>query len=349
MAHSRPPLTHLPENLPASVILASNEWLPPTCAADALVDPRLHAQEETCNQQGIYPEQLSDFELVGHNWSYSSLEGLQRSQREARPATPAQAKELGWDGKTPVWGMFAPRGLKDMLPAGLSLSPEVRAVEGRLWPEQRRGQVVMHLSQDFTVSPDSSLEEGWKHLPSAPVMGCLRKEVAGAIFRSRSGLMQRLLNPSEHWLAVSVDTELTASGLQSVWNRVQMGWVPMALWGDFSVSQIASSRDVGMSGDDKGTLYTVGLPPAVGTATRPWEGWQAPGKPENWVGAGRLHWRVGESLRRVEWVAQLEPGQVLVTFGWAEAAPTGEEGEVATMGPDLETLYTPRPNVIAGR
>jgi hypothetical protein len=349
-------LSRLPETLPVSVTYAEpayQNWLPaasPAAAADALVDPRLHQQEESCNQYGVYPSQQQDFCLSGPGWTYSSLEGLQCSgQTDAEHLSRERAQELGWDGKAPVWGLFSPQGLSAYLPTGLSLSSEVRALEGRLWPQERRGQLVLHLVQDFTVSPDPSLENTWKHLPSAALMGCLRKEVAQALFRSGSGLARRLLNPSDRWVGAAVDTELAAGELPSLWNRVQSGWIPMALWGDFAACLSASARDLGLSGDEQGTLYTVGLPAAAGTATRPWENWRPPGKPEYWVGAGRLHWRGTDFLRRVEWVAQLEPGQVVVTFTWSEAAPAAEESEVASMGPDLETLYTPHPNVIAGR
>lgn len=344
LAHSRLPLRELPDTLPPCVSHASpdyQKWLPAPVATDVLNDPVLHAQEESCNQQGVY-EQGADLVLQGADWTYSSLEGLQRKPVEGVAHSP---EKFGWDGRTPEWALLAPPTVRQWLPEGLELAHEVRAVEARLWPEQHQGQLVFCLRSECQLSEaDESPEKAWKHLPSAPLMGCLRKEVAQSVFRVRCGPAGRLLNPAERWLAVSLGKELEAGDRLSLWSEFQRGWIPSALWGDFAVSQVASARNVGLTRDAEGTLYTLGLPAAGGTSTRPWESWGQ----GDWVGAGRFHWKTTEALRRVEWVAQLKPGEVVVSFRWNDAAPDAES-QVAVMGPDLETIYTFQPNVIAGR
>ena len=335
-AHSRVPLSLLPEQMPevAQRVAAGQEaWLPVLASEpiDLLANPELHAPGANCNVAGFYADSSQDFELKGDNWSYSSLEGM-RSQ------TPAPAKEdpkkYGYRGDAPVWMLVDARRLAPSLPAGIRLSSRVRAVESRMWPQQQRGEVMIHLKDGISL-PDSknmlTLEQVWKHLPSAPVMGCLRKEAADAVFENRG----RLTHGAEHWLGAALPVELHESQWNSLWSSIQSGWTPSALWVDFACAGVASGRDVALSCDDQGTLFAVGMEAVAGSSTVPGDG----------VGAGRFQWE----SHRVEWVATVSEGQLLISYHWSESPIEADAAEVATMKPDLETLYTIHPNVLAGR
>ncbi|MBN9419854.1 MAG: hypothetical protein J0I12_30645 [Candidatus Eremiobacteraeota bacterium] len=335
-AHSRPPLTLLPQHMPEvvqRVAPGQESWIPSLLGApvDLLANPELHAQEENCNVAGFYADSTPEFELKGPGWSYSSLEGML-----AQASAPVQEdpKKFGYRGDAPVWMLVEAKRLAASLPAGIHLSPRVRAVESRMWPAQQRGEVMIHFTQALNLPTSKkmlSLEQVWKHLPSAPVMGCLRKEVADAVLANHG----RLTNGAEHWVGAALPVELRESQWNSLWNSIQSGWTPSALWVDFACSGVASGRDVALSHDDQGTLFAVGMEAMAGSSTVPGDG----------VGAGRFQWE----SHRVEWTASVSEGQLLIAYHWSESPIEADTAEVATMKPDLETLYTIRPNVLAGR
>ncbi|MFN8610192.1 MAG: hypothetical protein U0931_21805 [Vulcanimicrobiota bacterium] len=336
-AGTRPQIPHLPEQLPEVVtrVKAGQEgWLPklyPSRPHDYLANAELHAQEENCNVAGFYADSSAELEMHGSDWNYSSLEGMQ-SQTE--PSSSDDPKKYGYNGDAPVWMMADASRVAANLPNGIRLSPQVRAIESRLWPEKQRGELVVHLREGLTVPNDKNilkLEEAWKHLPSAPVMGCLRKEVADAVLANRG----RLTNGADHWIGAALPGELDASQWNSLWNRIQQGWAPSALWVDFACSGVASGRDVCLSHDNQGSLFAVGMEAVAGSSTVPGDG----------VGAGRFQWEG----RRVEWVASLSQGQLLISYHWSESPIEADTTEVATMKPDMESVYNIHPNVIAGR
>ncbi len=335
-AHSRPPLKLLPEQLPeiAQRVLPGQEaWLPTLVGkpVDLLANPELHAQEENCNVAGFYANSAPDFDLKGEGWEYSSLDGM----RSQAPCSQVQdPKKYGYRGDAPVWMLVQADRLAPCLPAGIRLSSRVRALESRMWPEQQRGELMVHFKDSLTLPTNKNmltLEQVWKHLPSAPVMGCLRKEAAEAVLENRG----RLAHSAEHWLGAAVPVELQAAQWNSLWASLQSGWTPSALWVDFASSGVASGRDVSLSHDDQGTLFAVGMDAVAGSSTVPGDG----------VGAGRFQWET----HRVEWVATISEGQLLISYHWSESPIESESVEVATMKPELETLYTIRPNVLAGR
>lgn len=336
-ASSRPQSSRLPEQLPEVVYSAKAGqecWLPslqPVQPRDYLANAEIHAQEENCNLAGFYADSSADLEMRGPDWSYSSLEGLQ-SQHDAYSKEDPQ--KYGYKGDAPVWMMVDAKRLAPNLPAGIRLSSHVRAVESRLWPDKQRGEIVVHLREALSVATDKkmlSLEQAWKHLPSAPVMGCLRKEVADAILANRG----RLTNSAEHWIGAAIPNELDASQWNSLWNRIQQGWTPSALWIDFACAGVASAQDVSLCHDEQGSLFAFGMEAVAGSSTVPGDG----------VGAGRFQWEG----RRVEWVASLTEGQVTIAYHWSESPIEADTNEVATMKADLESVYNIRPNVIAGR
>ncbi|MBX3167706.1 MAG: hypothetical protein KF760_09850 [Candidatus Eremiobacteraeota bacterium] len=335
-AHSRPPLKLLPEQLPElvqQVAPGQEAWLPtlPGKPVDLLANPELHAQEENCNVAGFYADSAPEFELKGSNWNYSSLDGMQ-AQTPAR--IQDDPKKYGYRGDAPVWMLVQADRLAPCLPAGIRLSPRVRAVESRMWPEQQRGEVMIHFKAPLSLPTSKkmlTLEQVWKHLPSAPVMGCLRKEAAEAVLENRG----RLAHGAEHWLGAALPLELHESQWNSLWNSIQAGWTPSALWVDFASTGVASGRDVSLSCDEQGTLFAVGMEAVAGSSTVPGDG----------VGAGRFQWE----SHRVEWVASLADGQLLISYHWSESPSESDSVEVATMKPDLETLYSIHPNVLAGR
>ncbi|MBS2037662.1 hypothetical protein JST97_21935 [bacterium] len=336
-ASNRPNISRLPEQLPevvASVKPGQENWLPnlqPAQPHDYLANGEIHAQEENCNLAGLYADSSAELDMRGSDWTYSSLEGLQAKNQTY---TKDEPKNYGYSGDAPVWMMVDAKRLTPNLPAGIHLSPQVRAIESRLWPDKQRGEIVVHLHEGLSIPNDKkimNLEEAWKHLPSAPLMGCLRKEVADAILANRG----RLTNGAEHWIGAALPTELDTSQWNSLWNRVMQGWTPSAVWVDFACSGVASARDVSLSHDDRGSLFAVGMEAVAGSSTVPGDG----------VGAGRFQWE----SRRVEWVASISQGQLLISYHWMESPIEGESNEVATMKPDLESVYNIRPNVIAGR
>jgi hypothetical protein len=336
-ANTRPQIAHLPEQMPEVVTRVKpghESWLPnlrPTQPHDYLANAELHAQEENCNVAGFYADSSAELQMHGTDWRYSSLEGM---QAEKGAYTADDPKKYGYSGDAPVWMMVDAKRLSSNLPAGIRLSPQVRALESRLWPDKQCGELVVHLRDGLTLPADQkvlSLEQAWKHLPSAPVMGCLRKEVADAVLANRG----HLTNGAEHWIGAALAGELDSGQWNSLWNRVMQGWAPSALWVDFACSGVASGRDVCLSHDDQGSLFAVGMEGIAGSSTVPGEG----------VGAGRFQWEG----RRVEWVAGLAQGQLLITYHWSESSIEADTTEVATMKPDLESVYHIRPNVIAGR
>jgi hypothetical protein len=329
---------------------------------DALADPRLHAFEESCNDTGCYEGEVEDFELQATAWKYSSLEGLTTQAAEAgRSAAPVdesrtqQLKALGWDETVPLWALVTPHALQRFLPAELRIGSGVQAIEARLWPQQSRGQFSVALAQPLDISENKqSLADVWKQLPSARMMVCMRREVSAALCRAegdvwRVSLLRRLLLPSEHWVGLAVEQELSPTAVGENWERLHQGWLPTSCWGDYTADSVGSAQHVGVAARPGGTLFHVGMAAESGTHTVPWEGWQPAGQPEDWVGAGRFDWRQGPSdVRRVEWVAQNAGTRLVFHFRWS-GAPVPDESEVATMGADEETLYTPNPNVIAGQ
>ncbi len=335
-AHSRPPTKLLPEQMPEVVhhVAAGQEaWLPTLAGnpVDLLANPELHAQEENCNVAGFYADSSPEFELKGNGWSYSSLAGMESQTPASLSDDP---KKYGYRGDAPVWMLVDAGRLAGCLPAGIRLSNRVRAVESRLWPQQQRGELMIHLKDGLSLPAAKNmltLEQVWKHLPSAPVMGCLRKEAADAVL----GNCGRLTHGAEHWLGVALPVELHESQWNSLWNSIQAGWTPSALWVDFACAGVASGRDVALSHDDQGTLFAVGMEALAGSSTVPGDG----------VGAGRFQWE----SHRVEWVATVSEGQLLISYHWSESPIESDTAEVATMKPDLETLYTIHPNVLAGR
>ena len=345
-AHSRPNTYLLPPEMPSLLSRAKaglEDWvpvLPPSKPQDLLANPELHAQEENCNVAGFYADSAADIDLHGEGWKYSSLAGLEAEVGAPRSDDP---KKYGYNGDAPVWMMVQADRLAVCLPEGLRFSPRVRALESRLWPSEQRGQLLVHLKDGLSVSTDKKsvkLDQAWRHLPSAPVMGCLRREVVSALFAPGGGRISHLANSGEHWVGAALDSPLDESQWDSLWNRVQAGWAPSAVWVDFSANQVASAREVAMSHDDVGTLYAVGMEAVAGSSTVPGEG-----TPGERVGAGRFQW----ASQRVEWLAELSQGQLLISYHWAEAPLEADAVEVATMKADLESVYNIRPNVIAGR
>lgn len=329
---------------------------------DPLADPRLHAYEEGCNDKGCYAGELEDFELQEGAWKYSSLDGLAvqdaTAGRSAAPVDDSRAahlKTLGWDETVPLWALVTPQALQGFLPAELRPGQGVQAVEARLWPQQSRGQFSVALAQPLEIPQNElNLTDVWKQLPSARVMVCLRREVSAALCQAdgevwRASLLRRLLLPSEHWVGLAVEQELSSTAVSENWERLHQGWLPTSCWADYPAESVGSAQHVGVAAGAAGTLFHLGMAPESGTHTVPWEGWQPPGQPEEWVGAGRFDWRQGPSdVRRVEWVAQNAGTRLVFHFRWS-GVPVPDEGEVATMGADEETLYTPSPNVIAGQ
>lgn len=344
-AHSVTSPTVVPANVPAWTMCATSayqDWVvaaPAATPPDAWSDPELHQLEQTCSQCGAYPSggDGMEFTLERPHWSYSSLDGVTFQDMVAPP------QSSGWDGKIPVWALATPQGINEHLPLGLQIDPQVGTVEARIWPEQRRAEVAISLKESLTL-PESgcSLEEAWKHLPNATSMGCLRREVADALFASRPGKLRRLLQGAQNWYGLAFNAEVTADQGRSLWNRIQDGWIPLGAWGDFVTDQVCAE---GVTGDAVGTLFSVAMEADSGLKTGPWEGRK---EQQAWVGAGRLHLRHQGALQRLDWLAtQVNPYRVVLELTWTAEAETAEE--VATMGPDLESVYTIHPNVIAGR
>lgn len=331
LAHTRPAVDALPKNVPERVVCGEFPWPGRALGGEDLLNrPEIHGQEEACNAEGGYPSG-QEFEVSGPGWRYSSLDGLEVQPKDQNSPDP---RSLGWDGKVPAWGLFSAREANRSMPFGLALGAGVRAVEARVWAQDRKGQCVIHLNQEPKVSEATPLPEVWRQLPSASVMGCLRREVAEMVFESQPGLARRLVSPAEHWFAGSVEAPELA---RSSWLDFQAGWLPQAVWGDYEVAGVSASRDVQVRSDKQGTLWTVGMADAGGTSI-------VPEHSPDCVGLGRVH----GAGKRFEWRARLEGRQLIVDVNWSDL-PVTQESEVASMGPDLETLYTPRPNVIAGR
>lgn len=341
---------------PGAVWLKLQDTVP---AVDPLSDPRLHENEQACNDSGTFGGG-DEFELNGEGWNYSSLEGLSGQTQptpQTGPPDPEQLRPLGWDGQVPVWALWSPRGLAELMPDGLRPGVPLQAVEARLWPQQSRGQISVVLDHPLELpKSDWKLEEAWKQLPSARFMFCMRKEVLSALCQAsgdgwRNSLVRRLLLPSEHWVGCALEQELSPQAVRENWSRVHQGWLPVGLWGDYS-AQVGGAQNIALCSTDRGSLFTLGLPAQPGTSTGPWENWSKPdsgGEEHHWLGAGRLDWRSAPTeLRRIEWAAEAEQSRIVFHIHWS-APVAAEENEVATMSPDVETIYTPRPNVIAGQ
>lgn len=376
-AHSQPTLPPLPERLPAALRVQQQQChldfgLSVACSAvkDPLANPILHAQEESCAEQGHYPSG-EEFAEVGEDWEYSSLEGLKRaSQATGTPPLPLEEVEarwpwvgkqhrvggkwdleqLGWQSGLPFWAFATPAQLQSHLPEGLSLDSGVQAVEVKAWPASGKAELSFHLEQPLEIAPDEGLEQTWKSLPNAAFMVCMRREVAVRLWnlKPRQPALRWLL-PCERWAGLAYQSELESEGLKAQWSRMQEGWMPWAAWSDHPVASTPSSCSFQMVSDRSGTLVSNGIPCQAGSSTRPWEAWEGALPAENRVGAGRAHLAHAGQHYRVEWLAGLEGSKVLVQLRWTPYTPSAEESEVAVQGPDLERLYTPRPNVIAGQ
>lgn len=385
MAHSRPAQVPDVSELPESIVCSHKDlrdWIPGTgvtvlpdtqyvfkadlradTARDPLSDPQLHALEESCNQNGIYPSSQEgglEFQLQIGDVLYSSLDGVQSTEAPSATGPDYSSKDLqkwGWSGDLPLWAMVKPATVSKMLPAGVAWSDQVQALETKFWPEEKRGQIVVHMDGQFSPpSTDSSsldLAAVWKQLPAGKSMMCLRKELLGSLWNrdpqvSSNHLAQRVLASADHWVGLSCNAEVDPGGLQKTWELMGRGWIPMALWSDFSVQQIRSSQHFEMQSNEFGTLFSLGVNPTQGTAGAPWERW-ADEAATDWLGAGHFEVSQVDGRNRVEWVARCQGSHLTVDFHWSAAPPLVVHQEVETMGPDLETLYTPHPNVIAGR
>lgn len=384
LAHSRPAQALDASQLPEVVVCGHKDlraWIPgagvtvladsphvfkadfpaPTLR-DPLSDPQLHAFEESCNQNGVYPSSQDhglDFQLQLGGVLYSSLEGIQ--QAEVTPAqghdySQADLQKWGWRSDLPLWAMVKPARVRELLPSGFDWSDQVRALEARLWPGEKRGQIVFHMDQlQSAPSKNSSqldLAAAWKQLPAGKSMTCIRKELFPRLCKKTSSssnhLAQRVLASADNWVGLSCNEEMGRDGLQKTWDLMGRGWIPMALWSDFSVEQVRSSQFFEMQTNEFGTLFSLGVNPTQGTATAPWENWDCE-PAEEWSGAGHFEVSQADGLSRVEWVARCQDYQVIFDFHWSAASSLARHQEVETMGPDLETIYTPHPNVIAGR
>jgi len=389
LAHSRPPQVVDTTILPEAIVCAHKDlraWIPGTGVtvladspyifkanflatelSDPLSDPQLHAFEESCNQNGVYPSQQDgglEFELkIGDTNLYSSLNGVQRLEAPASPVpdySQAELQKLGWQGDVPLWVLLKPAALRGFLPSGLEWSDQVKALEAKLWPSEQRGQFVFHMDAQFVppvASTQLDLATAWKQLPAARSMMCLRKEFLSALLcrkpstqslQSPGHMAQRILASADHWVGLSLGQELHPETMQKTWEQMGKGWIPMALWSDFPVQQASSSQYFEVQTNQFGTLFSLGVNPTPGTATAPWES-RDDESAKDWSGAGHFEMPLADGTRRVEWVAHCQDRQLIFEFQWSPAASLAAHQEIETMGPDLETLYTPHPNVIAGR
>ena len=376
-AHSQPVLPPLPEQLPAALMVQQQQCrldlglaVKPVVVKDPLANPILHAQEESCAEKGGYPSG-DDFEEVGEDWEYSSLDGLKRAP-QASAAAPLPLEEvearwpwvgkqhrvagqwnleqLGWQSSLPLWAFATPGQLGSHLPQGMSLDKNVQAVEFKAWPTSGKAEVSFHLRQPVELIPDDGLERAWKGLPNAAFTVCMRREVATQLFDLRPEQPAlRWLLPSERWGGLAYLGELEADNFSAQWGRAQRGWIPWAAWSDYPLETARGSSTYQLTSDSSGTLVSGGIPCQPGSSTLPWEAWEGAIAPEKRVGAGRAHLVRGDQHYRAEWLAGVEGSRVLVQLRWKLYTPATETSELATQGPDLERLYTPRPNVIAGQ
>lgn len=375
-AHTQPALPPLPAELPPALLVQQQQcrmgWTtsPPESVQDALANPILHAQEEVCNESGAYPSG-EEFEEAGSDWEYSSLEGLKRSPTASTPPNlPLEEVEAGWPwvGKQhrvagkwvleqlgwrpglPMWSLCSPQSLQTLLPEGLALDRGVQAVEWKAWPQSGKAEVCFHLRNTLELAPDAGLETAWKALPNAPFMACMRREVTARLLEMHPQQPAlRWLLASERWGGLAYQSEFDSQQLPAQWGRLQKGWLPWAAWTDHPTTQVGPSASYQVLSDETGTLIASGIPCQGGASTRPWESWEGAIASEQRVGAGRMHLKHGDQSYRLEWLAGLEGSKVLVQLRWTPYTTESGEQELATQGPDLEQLYTPRPNVIAGR
>lgn len=320
--------------------------------ADAWSDPRIHQAEEKAARE----EGTAEYSLQGSDWSYSSLDGVQRAAAAAAAPTAEALAAMGCDGSAPVWASMLPAALATRLPEGVAPGADLVACQARLWPQRQAGELAFWLKQPIAPQEEGqpTLADMWKQLPAGRTAFCLRRSALAAVLQGygpawSQSVIRKLLLPADQWVGLSTEAEVDADSMQQGWNRLQMGWTPMSLFSDQAVAGVATSQTYGMSSSKQGTVFRVGCEGAAGPSTAPWEGWQLPGQPQEWLGAGRFAWKHGDTTQRVEWVAVNGGHGIDVHFRWKPEAQSDKEFEVASQLPDEETIYHPKPNVIAGQ
>lgn len=324
---------------------------------DPASSPELHALEESCSQSGSYPEGL-DVELTlssGHR--YSTLHGLEAAASPAPQVTSAELKSLGWSVEDSLWAFCRPESLAASLPQGVSWSEDLAGLELRLLPQQQSGQVVLHFASQapLSASQDLDLEKVWRELPAGATQFCIRKDVLQRVWQlapevaaSHKGV--RILRTAEDWLGMSSQQEWSASQLTGLWNQFGQGWLPVSLWSDFRPKSVGGGQYLALKEGEQGTLFGLGQVAEAGPSVGPWEGRELE-KGQLWLGGGHFVWNSGTESRRVNWLLRQNSGagRWVIDFHWEGSVGQKADSELATMGPDLESIYSPRPNVIAGR
>jgi len=291
---------------------------------DRVVSPELHQLEQACNEKGSYPvEDGSDFELG----DYSSLYGWRSEGLDESLRAPGSD-----DGRSGF--RASKRAANAFLPAGLEFGPKVEGLSLEFNSNRRVGSLTVRFSGAAALD-ESSLEasEVWEELPPSANTVLLRQQLLDLTFGRglRQGPLGRISRNGNDWVGLSWIEPPREGQFGRFWNRLTRGWVPAALWSDH---------------DQK--LVSFGWQPETGLNPSPLEG--LPRRSDGGlVGMGRNLWSNGQDEFKFCWAAFLERGELSVDFTWSQRASQTAEEDVPSLGPELETPYRYKSNVIAGR
>ena len=299
--------------------------------------------EESCNLNGLYPSgQGEEFSLQHQDWTYSSLDGLQRPQ-DSLEKNPQE-----WDTQVPVWIRAGRQTLTSFLPEGIELSEGVQGCETRIYPQQQRAQIHIALSQPLKLNESSKkLEEVWPNLPAGSQIACLHREVASRLLSTPgpASLVEKLWETSDTWAGIAIQEDLSQPFWNSAWKRIQNNRLPLASWTDCQLENLQGANYVQIASQEIGTSFMMGSQAHKNTGTAPWSHWP---EVQKWLGTGRCRLQHSDATWRLEWALhQSSPRQLTIEAAWS-AEPPEEPQEIATAGPDLEKLYNTKSNVQAG-
>lgn len=350
-AHSRP---SQPISLPAGddwqICTQSkfSHWkisppLPLSSPSDPLAEPELHQMEEACNLNGLYPTGGgADFSLQKLDWTYSSLDGLQR------PSDSPANSPADWDSQVPVWLRAGRNTLNQCLPHGIEFSKQVAGCEGRIYPLQQRAQIAISLHKPLPIRKNKlTLAQAWDNLPAGNQVACLDKRLAQTLFTpvGARSLTEKLWGTADNWVGLTVQEELSPTNWRYSWRKVQNNRLPLAIWTDATIQSNPGSSGIEVAPQTSGTTFGLGTPIHKITGTTPWCHWK---EVENWTGAGRNRFTHEGTTWRLEWAIHQESAhQIQLEIAWT-ADPPEEQPEIASAGPDLEKIYDTKSNVQAG-